>query len=320
MTQLIPPNAATPYATLRATPGETPAAIQENLLIDLFKQHGAVLLRGFSVDMEGFRDFTTKYCPTSVFNESPDRKLLDAVYSIQSVNGGSAAFPLHPELSREPWKPDACFFWCMNPPSKGGETLVCDGVEIVKQMPPAVLQAFRGRRLVYTQPASPEACAYWLGTATPDDAELHAPPAACPYTFARVGGRVMRSFSRPALHKPMFSDDRAWGNFLLFARYHNNRVGFPVFDTGEPVPDALLDQVKAIGDRQSAPIAWERGDLIMLDNSRFLHGRNAIIDADERMIASYFGYLRFAIPDAEEPPNAPWRRAMFRPPQRARAG
>jgi hypothetical protein len=52
----------------------------------------------------------------------------------------------------------------------------------------------------------------------------------------------------------------------------------------------------------------------MLDNTRFMHGRTAILDARERLIATFFGYLSFAIPDPEEPPNAPWRQSNFRPP------
>ena len=52
----------------------------------------------------------------------------------------------------------------------------------------------------------------------------------------------------------------------------------------------------------------------MLDNTRFMHGRTAILDSAERLIATFFGYLSFAIPDPEEPPDPPWRRADFLPP------
>ena len=52
----------------------------------------------------------------------------------------------------------------------------------------------------------------------------------------------------------------------------------------------------------------------MLDNTRFMHGRTAITDPGERLIATFFGYLNFALPDPEEPADAPWRRADFYPP------
>ena len=52
----------------------------------------------------------------------------------------------------------------------------------------------------------------------------------------------------------------------------------------------------------------------MLDNTRFMHGRTAIADVSERLIATFFGYLAFAMPDPEEPPKALWRQANFSPP------
>jgi hypothetical protein len=52
----------------------------------------------------------------------------------------------------------------------------------------------------------------------------------------------------------------------------------------------------------------------MLDNTRFMHGRTAIADPGERLIATYFGYLNFAIPDPEEPADPIWRREVFIPP------
>lgn len=317
MAEITLPSANEPYATITAGGEASPLDVSPDLIVDHYKQHGAILLRGFPVDLESFRLFTEQFCATSVFNESPDRRLLDDAHNIQSVNGGADAFPLHPELSREPWKPDACFFCCLEPPGTGGETTICDGVEIVRQLPEEVRSVFAARRLLYIQAASPELLEFWLDTRAPSDNALRQPPSGCPYSFFRVQGGIIRAFSRPALHAPMFSKSPAFGNFLLFARYLLGKPDFPVFEDGRPVPAALVHAVKETADRLTVAINWRKSDLLMLDNTRFMHGRNAIVKTDERLIASYFGYLRFAVPDAEEPPNAPWRRAAFRPPQAA---
>jgi hypothetical protein len=39
----------------------------------------------------------------------------------------------------------------------------------------------------------------------------------------------------------------------------------------------------------------------MLDNTRFMHGRNAIVDAEERVILTNFGFLNFAKPRRRRP-------------------
>jgi alpha-ketoglutarate-dependent taurine dioxygenase len=317
LAQLIAPGPGRPYVTLSAGQEVSPLELAPETVIALYKAHGALLLRGFATDLDSFRGFAEQFCASSALNDSRGRDLLDESNNIQSVNRGVAPFPLHPELSREPWKPDVCFFGCLNPPSAQGATTLCDGVEIVAQLPPEVRAAFEHRRLLYLQAAIPEELDYWLGTTSPTDADLAAPPSACPYSFWRADdGRIVRAFSRPAFHRPMFTDAPAFGNFLLFARYCLGIQGVPLFEDGSQVPDSLLAAVKATSDRLTAPIAWQRGDLLMLDNTRFMHGRTAVLDAGERLIASYFGYLRFALPDPEEPADALWRRGPFSPPRR----
>jgi len=283
-------------------------------IVELFKAHGALLLRGFGADVPQFRAFARQFCATSVFNESPGRQPIDPTHNIHTVDKGTGPFNLHPELSREPWKPDAAFFGCLSAPSRGGATIICDGVELVREMPEEVRRGLEGRRLLYVKPTWPELLRFWLGTPDPSDAQLADPPSWCPYKFRRIEGDVVRYFSRPALHRPMFVDAPAFGNFLLFARFNNQRPDFPLLDDGRPVPEAWLQAIKATGDRLSVPIAWQPGDVLMLDNTRFMHGRTAIIDPGERLIATFFGYLSFAHPDPEEPPDAPWRRGDFYPP------
>jgi hypothetical protein len=314
MIVLQEPSPGRPYATIAADPYEPIDALGNTMLKDAYKSFGAVLLRGFSMDIAAFGALTARCCSTSVFNESLDRDVLDAEHNIQTVNQGAEAFPLHPELSREPWKPDVCFFWCITPPARGGETTICDGVELVRHMPPPVRKIFEDHDLCYNIIARPEALKFWLGDASPNDTLRAAPPADCPFTFSRHQDKIIRSFQRPALHKPMFCDDLAFGNFLLFARYLLGWRDYPVFDGPHQVPDRLLAEVKCVADKLTVPILWQAGDVVMLDNTRFMHGRNAVSDPTHRKIATYFGYLNFAVAPDDEPKDAIWRRSNFRPP------
>ncbi len=170
------------------------------------------------------------------------------------------------------------------------------------------------RRLKYVQPAGPVILSYWLGTPNPSESELAEPPASCPYSFERVSGQIVRVFTRPLLHRPMFTDEPAFGNFLLFARYLRGVRNFPLLDEGTVVPDEWVETVKKVSDALTIPIDWRRGDLLMLDNSRFMHGRTEVAINDARLIATYFGYLRFAPVNPEEPKDAIWRRPGFAPP------
>jgi len=314
--QIDPPQPGRPYAVI--VPAGNADRLDQIMPAEIeaaYRQYGALLLRGFGADLDAFRSFARTHCPTAVINETPGRAVLDAVHAIQGVDGGANAFALHPELAREPWKPDAALFGCLTPPGSGGETTVCDGIALAAALPEEVRQSLLGRRLVHVMGVWPELLRFWLGTETPDDALLAAPPRPCPYRFFRMpDGRIAREFSRPALHQPMFADGPAFGNFLLFARFNNGRGNFPLLDDLTPVPEAWLQAIHAAGEALTAEVQWQAGDVLMLDNTRFLHGRRAIMDVAERQIATFFGYLRFAVPDAEEMLDAPWRKADFRPP------
>ncbi len=308
------PQPGRPYVLVEPAGTSSLLDIDPQEIVALYKAHGALLLRGFEVAVPDFRRFARLFCPTSVMNESPGRRPIEPEHNIHTVDGGMGAFNLHPELSREPWKPDAAFFHCIAAPSRGGATTICDGVDLVRRMPDVVRRGLANRRLVYFKPTWPSLLEHWLGTPEPTDAQLAAPPASCPYFFQRYEGDVIRGFSRPALHKPMFIDAPAFGNFLLFARFNNGRPDHPVLDDGRPVPEEWLQAIKYVGDRLAVPIVWRNGDVLMLDNTRFMHGRTPILDTTERLIATFFGYVGFAIPHPEEPPNAPWREADFHPP------
>lgn len=297
----------------------SPLSVNPELIEERFKAVGALLLRGFEFDVDMFRVFSERLCATSVFNESPNRRTLDPNSTIQTVDIGTEEFPLHPELSREPWRPDACLFACFDAPATGGETTLCDGVAIVDHLPHDLAERLRDRHLLYIQPAFTELLETWLGTASPSSAQLRNPPRECPYFFIEANGRVLRGFQQPVLHRPLFTDSLAFGNFLLFARDFLNLPNFPCLENGDPFPAEWLETIRTV----SAPLThahpWRRGDILILDNSRYMHGRRRITDPGARSIASYFGYVRFASAARIDFPDGPWRRELFRPPVRRTA-
>ena len=174
-----------PQVVIEAAGERAITDLDPSAIIDLYKTYGAILFRGFDVDVSHFGHFVRQFCTTSVVNESAGRRAIDAEANIHSVDGGIGEFALHPELSREPWKPDVAFFGCLGAPTYGGRTTICDGVALAREMSEPVRRGLAERRLLYLKPTWPSLLDYWLGTATPTDDQLATPPAGCPYQFRR---------------------------------------------------------------------------------------------------------------------------------------
>jgi len=298
MYKLLEPAAGRNYAAIVATPGAGDlSALDPATIESAFRSHGALLVRGFPLELDDFSAFTRRFCNRFVRNESGRRLQISRDGTTQTVNIGKEAFPLHPELSRVPWRPDIAWFACASPPSTDGETLLCDGVEVVTALSPGTRSQLEGRTLLYREETPREAFADLLGVPNPGPALLEQLSATSPFDFEMIGSRIFRSFRRPFFHRPLFTDAPAFGNFLLFARFMLNARAYPTFEDGSIIPDAVCAEIREVSDALTVAHRWQHGDVLMLHNSRFMHSRNTVSDLEERVIWTQFGYARFAPED-----------------------
>ena len=305
---ITPPDQERNHATVLANgQGERLSELDESVILELFKRHGAILFRGFSLDLKEFNAITSRFCSNFVFNESSGRKMITPDRRTQTVNLGQEPFPLHSEISREPWKPDIAWFACHTPPVSGGETLICDGLAVVPALSEQTRRLLNENRLEHNMVATPEECEYWLGTRNPNAESLRRLADRCPFEFNMSNGQYYRTFYAPVLHKPMFSDETAFANFLLFARYYHNNRNFPTFENKIEIPDDVCLELKQVTDRLKVALKWQQSDLLMLDNTRFMHGRNTIEDVNHRVILTQFGFASFAPLDEKAIRAQPWR-------------
>lgn len=308
MAEITLPDQERNYATVQADADVARlSGLDHATVLDLYKKHGAVLFRGFSLDLPRFNAFTSQFCSAFAFNESGGRQTVSRDGRTRTVNIGADPFPLHSELSREPWKPDIAWFACSTPPVNGGETIVCDGVAIVAALSEETRQLLADNRLEHKIPANPRECEYWLGTRDPGTEALQQLGVKTPFEWSVNNSQYYRTFYTPVLHKPFFTDELAFANFLLFARYYHNIRTFPTFDNEVEIPDDICEELKQVSDALTVPVKWQANDLLMLDNTRFMHGRNAVQDINHRVILTQFGYASFADLDDEAIRAQPWR-------------
>ena len=92
-------------------------------------------------------------------------------------------------------------------------------------------------------------------------------------------------------HLPHVSHPR-WQGLNAYSK-STNRV---FFGDGEEIPEAVIHRLIDIQDEIALNHAWMDNDLLVLDNTRVMHGRRKADGEGERIIRSRFGWIRRGLP------------------------
>lgn len=198
--------------------------------------------------------------------------------------------------------PDVCLFWCEQAPAlSGGETTWMDAAMFLDELPVALRDRLSKEAVVYESMwererwqaefgvsdvvslkrllDSDSRCRYQLG----EHENLH--------LFFEVSAvqagadRVPRFLNDLLAHLPRVDHPRYSGNVYCKP---SNRMHW---STGGEIDTKIVDLMIDAHDRVLRKHRWEDGDLLILDNHRFLHGREPMSPSDRRVIFSRFAYL-----------------------------
>jgi alpha-ketoglutarate-dependent taurine dioxygenase len=260
-------------------PGADLTALTASAVREYYVKSGAVLFRGFRTDINGFAEFTSNFIADCVVNGNDARDDVVPDRHIQTVNTGFNPIPLHAEMAYGPFRPDTLFFYCIVPPRKrGGETLLCDGIEVWRKMESETRRLFERQRIKYSFEKNRllgAQCQGREGALAGDDRVRR---------FERhPDGSVDLEFVAPAVRRAKHSDSLAFANSVIV---EDQSAGF---EDGSPVTRDLRLELFALTVALSYKLAWEAGDILMVDNSRVMHGRTRIGSEDERRIVVRMG-------------------------------
>lgn len=253
----------------------------------LVAEHGALLIRGCSE--ADFLNLTASWGESFVVHPSPQRDQGGADDTIKTVDRGHHAIPLHAELAYAPTRPDVIAFFCVRPAERGGETTIADGRAFAKAMTRAAIELFKQDKLVFAHRVP---SAIWR----PQLERLQAAGGAIPGGLRSV--RVVEEHGDQVLLTEFVTSALVGvGSGLAFA--NSILTSLPSsrdplveattslsLSSGRSIPEEIQAELWEIAERVSVAVPWRRGDLILLDNWRFMHGRRAF--EGERAILTRF--------------------------------
>lgn len=279
---------------LEAKPGAHLDDLGHGSLVPPLSQAGYLVLEGFEGNLDAF---------TRLVRRCSARTSLDPARSLdgaaQKVDAGTAAVGLHCENGNSPFQPTLCWFYCVRAARSGSETTVCDGVAAWRRLSPDARACFGACSLRYSRHV-PERL--WrrmafigMGQSIPLEqitlAHLRSLVDLKDATELREDrdGTLFYEVRRPAAARCQFGGELAFANSLSGPSYNYESPEIS-FDDGSAIGDWLLQEVKEATAATTDEVQWRDGMVVLIDNTRVMHGRRAIVDTD-RTIFNALSYL-----------------------------
>ncbi|MFE0593732.1 TauD/TfdA family dioxygenase [Micromonospora echinospora] len=282
-----------PVLTGPRTPADVLAAVAE---------HGVALLRDGGWRRDSFVALGDALMEPTAYAGGfhRERDVIGDDRTTTTVTRGTRGMPLHREASYAPGSPDLLTFLCVRPAADGGRTTLCDGVALLAALPADVRAAFEQLEIVWENTLPDGEWQRTFGTDDPAavrSALRQWDPYLRPWESVRVDTSdtgLVTGFGTRCTPPTRFGGVPAFGNSLFISRpgddeYHDQRLRVRTA-AGGPVPAHLLSVAAEVAQRLTVAVPWQAGDVLVVDNSRYLHGRQAFTDTG-RSVLVRMGHL-----------------------------
>lgn len=248
---------------------------------------GWALLRGFKSDMNGFSELTAQLCTTITFD--PAREYSEK--NTQKVDAGLGPVGLHIENGNTPICPDIVAFYCTRAAFEGSQTTICDGRAVFEKFDTG--QKARWNQKMKVKRNLPEDL--WKRYLANEHPAISHPDevteehiiqfkAAIPgQDFAlRDDGSIDYELTVSPVRPSSLTNGQAFANAILGPSHNYEKPEYTLED-GSTVSPVEIEALRELAESCTVEINWQDGDIAVIDNTRVMHGRRAIKDADRQL-------------------------------------
>jgi alpha-ketoglutarate-dependent taurine dioxygenase len=281
-----------------------------DLVDKLVDATGAVLIRDLGLsDEDEFHQVVTRLGnrPLDSYRggNTPRTKLTEGVFT-STEYPARFEISLHNEMSYTNQWPSRLYFCCLVAASSGGATPLCDGNALFTDLPPEVRDRFETLGVTYHQHLHGGAGLgkSWQQTfETGDRAEVEQflRDAEAEFEWTVDGGLRVRQ-TRPGVRRHPTADIPVWFNqadqwhptglppdeaevLLALVRDPADLPHWATYGDGSLISGSDFRAVRDAVQRNKLAVAWRPGDLMVVDNMRVLHGRDAFTGTRRVVVA-----------------------------------
>ena len=268
--------------------------------------HGAVLFRGFKIhSLSEFQKASEILCDDLsdyVYRSSPRTKLGGKVYT-STEYPKDREIPLHNENSYTLNWPTKIIFHCVTEPQVAGETPIANSHDVYKRIDPSIRDEFERKKIMYVRNYGLGMDLSWQEAFQTDSKlEVEAFCESHQIHFEWIGENQLRTrqVCQAVLPHPV-KGNMLWFNqahlFHESANDHEMREYFAknyksdeiprntFFGDGTPISEATLDHIRQVYKKVEIAFPWRKGDLLLLDNLLYAHGRRPF-DGERKIVVA----------------------------------
>lgn len=273
-------------------------------LLEFVTQRGAVLLRGFpEITPVYVRDLFQKIrgkTETLKSGEHPTLPELDGLQSPVRFSEGETLLWHHENTFNKIW-PRYIAFFCAIPATQGGETTIVDGRVVYSQASSRFKSELNDKGIIYTRNCDGIAGRSWqqiYGTLDKVEAKRKAEQNDERLVFKESSATIVTKRSAFIT----VEGDHTWFNQLL--HWHIRMLPVAIieaiqaglleaprscsFGDGTHIADKDVSEIMNIHREVEFPVSWRQGDLLILDNRMFSHGRSPYIGPRKHFVSTFF--------------------------------
>lgn len=264
-----------------------------------FAAQSLVLFRGFWMSTASFKEFSERLCEAFMTYEggASARRKVDGDPTVMTVTEPTHSFaiPLHGEMYYVKHPPGILWFYCVRPADAGGETTVADGAAIYDRLSRGTRALFEEHRIRYV-------CTYadgrWQELFQTDDLEAvrqYCDTNDMSFRWNEQDRSVATEYVSTAFRESRFGGRRVFINNILTmtwweAQGVRNRI--VRLEDGTPIPESVMAELRQVEAETTMPVPWQPHDVLMVDNTRYLHGRRSFSDMSREIYVRLSGSLR----------------------------
>jgi alpha-ketoglutarate-dependent taurine dioxygenase len=280
-----------------ARPGEEDEvfSLDPERIGNLLQASGVILFRGFRLDNDRFTRFTLQFGPPvqavasstlldQMLAGAPmDRNPVSDDRMMHTVNAGTFGINAHSEATYSPFSPDILWFYCKQPSAEGGRTGVCDGISLLQDLTAPARDAFTNMTFRRTGRVPKKAIERLMVIDDIEDAILQLPTDRRSKLVYEIDNKGEFSFeyTHLAVREAKFSGCPAFSNNFL------STFDYETYDPQRSPVDLdpkIGQEAMKLARESMLWLDWRKDDILMIDNTRIMHGREPFPSGQRRDI------------------------------------